>query len=34
MQDNKRAWHDARLGRIGADVDEIVLVVIGRSYGL
>ncbi|MHB8490694.1 MAG: acyl-CoA dehydrogenase family protein [Solirubrobacteraceae bacterium] len=30
----ERAWRDARLGRIGAGTDEIVLEVIGRSYGL
>ncbi|MDE3070249.1 MAG: acyl-CoA dehydrogenase family protein [Acidobacteriota bacterium] len=30
----ERAWRDARLGRIGAGTDEVVLEVIGRSYGL
>ncbi len=30
----ERAWRDTRLGRIGAGTDEIVLEVIGRSYGL
>jgi alkylation response protein AidB-like acyl-CoA dehydrogenase len=30
----ERAWRDARLFRIGAGTDEIMLEVIGRSYGL
>jgi alkylation response protein AidB-like acyl-CoA dehydrogenase len=30
----ERVWRDARLGRIGAGTDEIMLDVIGRSYGL
>jgi alkylation response protein AidB-like acyl-CoA dehydrogenase len=30
----ERAWRDARLARIGAGTDEIMLDVIGRSYGL
>ena len=30
----ERAWRDARLNRIGAGTDEIMLEVIGRSYGL
>src|ERR1700738_1122120 len=29
----ERAWRDARLNRIGAGTDEIMLEVIGRSYG-
>jgi alkylation response protein AidB-like acyl-CoA dehydrogenase len=27
-------WRDLRLNRIGAGTDEIMLEVIGRSYGL
>jgi hypothetical protein len=34
MQDNERARHDGRLGRISAGTGEILLDVIGRSYGL
>src|ERR671925_1066262 len=30
----QRAWRDLRLNRIGAGTDEIMLDVIGRSYGL
>ena len=30
----ERAWRDARLNRIGAGTDEIMLEVIGRSFGL
>jgi len=30
----ERRWRDARLGRIGAGTDEIMLDVIGRSYGI
>ncbi|MEX2413356.1 MAG: acyl-CoA dehydrogenase family protein [Thermoleophilaceae bacterium] len=30
----ERAWRDMRLNRIGAGTDEILLDVIGRSYGL
>src|SRR5438067_2499109 len=30
----ERAWRDVRLNRIGAGTDEIMLEVIGRSYGL
>jgi alkylation response protein AidB-like acyl-CoA dehydrogenase len=30
----ERAWRDLRLNRIGAGSDEIMLDVIGRSYGL
>jgi len=30
----ERAWRDLRLNRIGAGSDEIMLEVIGRSYGL
>jgi alkylation response protein AidB-like acyl-CoA dehydrogenase len=30
----ERAWRDLRLNRIGAGTDEIMLEVIGRSYGL
>jgi len=30
----ERAWRDMRLNRIGAGTDEIMLDVIGRSYGL
>jgi alkylation response protein AidB-like acyl-CoA dehydrogenase len=30
----ERAWRDARLHRIGAGTDEVLLDVIGRSYGL
>jgi alkylation response protein AidB-like acyl-CoA dehydrogenase len=29
-----RSWRDLRLNRIGAGTDEIMLDVIGRSYGL
>ena len=29
----ERAWRDLRLNRIGAGTDEIMLDVIGRSYG-
>ena len=29
----ERAWRDMRLNRIGAGTDEIMLEVIGRSYG-
>src|SRR5213083_608965 len=32
--DIERAWRDVRLNRIGAGTDEIMLEVIGRSYGL
>ena len=32
--DVERAWRDMRLNRIGAGTDEIMLEVIGRSYGL
>jgi len=30
----ERIWRDMRLNRIGAGTDEIMLEVIGRSYGL
>src|SRR3954471_4231544 len=30
----ERVWRDARLNRIGAGTDEVMLDVIGRSYGL
>jgi len=30
----ERAWRDLRLNRIGAGTDEIMLEVIGKSYGL
>jgi alkylation response protein AidB-like acyl-CoA dehydrogenase len=30
----ERAWRDIRLNRIGAGTDEIMLEVIGRSYGV
>src|SRR5207344_3675785 len=30
----ERSWRDLRLNRIGAGTDEIMLEVIGRSYGL
>src|SRR5436309_11164949 len=30
----ERAWRDIRLNRIGAGTDEIMLEVIGRSYGI
>ena len=30
----ERTWRDLRLNRIGAGTDEIMLDVIGRSYGL
>ena len=30
----ERAWRDLRLNRIGAGTDEIMLDVIGRTYGL
>ncbi len=30
----ERAWRDMRLNRIGAGTDEIMLEVVGRSYGL
>jgi citronellyl-CoA dehydrogenase len=30
----ERVWRDTRLNRIGAGTDEIMLEVIGRSYGL
>ena len=30
----ERSWRDLRLNRIGAGSDEIMLEVIGRSYGL
>jgi alkylation response protein AidB-like acyl-CoA dehydrogenase len=30
----ERAWRDMRLNRIGAGTDEIMLEIIGRSYGL
>ncbi len=30
----ERCWRDLRLNRIGAVTDEIMLDVIGRSYGL
>ncbi len=30
----ERVWRDLRLNRIGAGTDEIMLDVIGRSYGL
>jgi alkylation response protein AidB-like acyl-CoA dehydrogenase len=32
--DVERAWRDMRLNRIGAGTDEIMLEVIGRSYGV
>jgi citronellyl-CoA dehydrogenase len=30
----ERVWRDMRLNRIGAGTDEIMLEVIGRSYGM
>ncbi len=30
----ERVWRDLRLNRIGAGTDEIMLEVIGRSYGI
>jgi alkylation response protein AidB-like acyl-CoA dehydrogenase len=30
----ERVWRDMRLNRIGAGTDEIMLDVIGRSYGI
>ena len=30
----ERAWRDMRLNRIGTSTNEIMLDVIGRSYGL
>ena len=30
----ERVWRDMRLNRIGAGTDEVMLDVIGRSYGL
>ena len=30
----ERVWRDLRLNRIGAGTDEVMLEVIGRSYGL
>ena len=30
----ERVWRDLRLNRIGAGTDEIMLDVIGRSYGI
>ena len=30
----ERVWRDMRLNRIGAGTDEIMLDLIGRSYGL
>jgi alkylation response protein AidB-like acyl-CoA dehydrogenase len=30
----ERAYRDLRLNRIGAGADEVMLEVIGRSYGL
>jgi alkylation response protein AidB-like acyl-CoA dehydrogenase len=30
----ERAWRDARIMRIGGGTDEIVLDLIGRTYGL
>ena len=30
----ERVWRDMRLNRIGAGTDEVMLEVIGRSYGL
>jgi alkylation response protein AidB-like acyl-CoA dehydrogenase len=30
----ERAWRDLRLNRIGAGTDEVMLEIIGRSYGL
>jgi alkylation response protein AidB-like acyl-CoA dehydrogenase len=32
--DVERGYRDARLNRIGAGSDEIMLEVIGRSYGI
>ena len=30
----ERVWRDLRLNRIGAGTDEVMLDVIGKSYGL
>jgi len=30
----ERSWRDLRLNRIGGGTEEILLVLIGRSYGL
>jgi alkylation response protein AidB-like acyl-CoA dehydrogenase len=32
--DVERVWRDMRLNRIGAGTDEVMLDIIGRSYGL
>jgi alkylation response protein AidB-like acyl-CoA dehydrogenase len=32
--DVERVWRDLRLNRIGAGTDEVMLEVIGKSYGL